>query len=196
MRQRFEINDLSKKWMLEHFKKKGIAFNESSMISILNNENSSFYTKQQAGIALREIGTTNSLKALKKCINLGNKDLQAISILTIAQIGNKESTEFILSLLKEKRIQIAYVLWALFAIDDKNAVPEIQKYVESRMKIDKRPSSNKLSSVHYGIVMIENYGQESDSRTEILEFYKSNWDKLNIQQKNILKNNTEFYNNN
>lgn len=182
--------------MLEHFKKKGIAFNESSMISILNNENSSFYTKQQAGIALREIGTTNSLKALKKCINLGNKDLQAISILTIAQIGNKESTEFILSLLKEKRIQIAYVLWALFAIDDKNAVPEIQKYVESRMKIDKRPSSNKLSSVHYGIVMIENYGQESDSRTEILEFYKSNWDKLNIQQKNILKNNTEFYNNN
>ena len=105
MRQRFEINDLSKKWMLEHFKKKGIAFNESSMISILNNENSSFYTKQQAGIALREIGTTNSLKALKKCINLGNKDLQAISILTIAQIGNKESTEFILSLLKEKRIQ-------------------------------------------------------------------------------------------
>jgi hypothetical protein len=195
MRQSFEINDLSKKWMLEHFEKNGIAYNEPSMISVLKDEKSSIYSKQQAGVALREIGTNKSLKALENCIHHANEDLQAISILTIAQIGKNDSTEFFLSLLKQKRIQIAYVLWALFAIDDKESVHAIERFVESKMKIDKRPSSKKLSHVHHGIVMIENYGKKSEIRTEILDFYNSNWEKLDIQQKNILKNNTEFFKN-
>lgn len=196
MRENFPINDISKEWMLKDFKKKKISFDEQSMISILEDENSTFHLKQDAGIALREIGTKKSLNALKNCIHLGNKDLQAICILTIAQIGQSDFTEYILSLLNEKRIQIAYVLWALFAIDDKKAISEVEKFVESRMKIDKRPNSKKLSPVHHGIVLIENYGQESELRAKILDFYNSNWEKLNIQQQNILRRNTEYFKNN
>ena len=196
MRENFPINDISRKWMLDDFKKRNISFDEQSMISILEDENSSYHLKQDAGIALREIGTKKSLKALENCIHLGKKDLQAICILTIAQIGKNDSTEFILSLLNEKRIQIVFVLWALFAIDDKSALPKIEKCVESRMKIDRRPSSKKLSLIHHGIVMIENYGEESELRAQILDFYNSNWEKLNIQQQNILRRNTEYYKNN
>lgn len=181
--------------MLKDFKKKQISYDEQSMISILEDPKSSFHLKKDAAVALREIGTNRCLTPLKDCIHLGNQDLQAISILTIAQIGKVESTEYLLTLLNEKRIQTAYVLWALFAIDDKTAIIEIEKFVDSRMKIDSRPSSKKLSPVQHGIVMIENYGHDSEMRSKILNFYFENWEKFNVQQQNILRNNTEFYKN-
>lgn len=195
MRQDFPIGDFIKKMILDDFDKRKISFDESSMVYILEDPTSSFRYKRNAGIALRELGTKASINALKRCIQLGDQDLQAICILTIAQIARKDASDFLVSLLKVKRIQKAYVLWALFAIDAQESISEIQKFVHTSMKFDRRSSTKSISKVEHGLVMIDNYGLESEIRIEILDFYKENWEEFNSQQQRILMENTEYFKN-
>jgi len=193
MREQFQILDFHKEMLIESFKKKNISLDENSMITILNNENSTFTMKRNAAIMLREIGTDKSLKSLKLNVHSRNKDLQAICILTIAQINGIKESKYFISLLEGKRIQKGYVLWALFAIDSKNQIQEIQDYLYNCVKVDKRASSKKLSQIEHGLVLIENYGSNSIRRNEILEFYKMKWNSLSYQQQRILEEHTDFF---
>jgi hypothetical protein len=193
LKEDFYPSEIHLEMILEKFHKQSIPVHENSMIAILEDKNSSIHSKQNAAIILRNIGSELSIKSLKENIFQSNKDLQAICILTIAQIMGALAIDYLFNLLTIGTVQKNYVLWALFAIDEPKTAGKIESFIESCLKSDQRPNSKKNSRIAYGLVIIENYGVKSPKREEILSFYLTKWDSFSMQEQKILQRNTNFF---
>lgn len=85
----------------DHFKSRKIPYDESNLIEVLQSSQDKF-DLLWATIALRELGTTRAISALKSIVKFKSLDVQGNAALTIAFLADGGENGFLASLLASK----------------------------------------------------------------------------------------------
>ncbi|MCL1992223.1 MAG: hypothetical protein FWG66_04680 [Spirochaetes bacterium] len=169
-----KLDDVENKTVKEIFKKRKKPYTEDAMIEILKSQTSKTDI-YWAILALREVGTVESIEYLKNIVLYKNMDIQATSVLTIAKLANGTENEFLGKLLLEKEFkQKWYAMVAIFYKPDKKPLPYVLEYGVKTIKNCK----NMNDAGELIITYLARYAPENEQSQKI--FAKVNKDFENL----------------
>ena len=91
----------------DHFKSRKIPYDESNLIEVLQSSQDKF-DLLWAAVALRELGTTRAIPALKCTVKFKSLDVQGSAALTIAFLAGGRENGFLASLLVSKEYRAKF----------------------------------------------------------------------------------------
>jgi len=194
MREFFPLEGIHLEMLQDDFRKKKITLGEDELIRLLDDPKTNKHWKWSAAIALRKYGTNRCIPFLKKAIDFPNEDVINVSLLTISHIGGKNELDYLISLLNKKGLKKDYVLWAISAISEKDALVPVVEFMRQKLKVHKRPSTKKISGIDQGLVYLDKFSSELIA-IEILQGYSENWAKISPHIQSIIKRKTEYFKN-
>jgi hypothetical protein len=177
------------KYCYEHFDEKlKKPFTENTMIDILV-EQSGFYDLWQAMIALRKIGTKNSIEHLKNVTlnynGVQKTDIQGTSVLTIAKLSNGMENEFFGKLLlNENYSDKWYAMAAIFYENNEKALPYVLEYgIKNIEKSENMPDV-------WGLILmyLAQYASENEQSKNIFIRINKNIEKMDKKIKENIQN--------
>ena len=161
-----------------HFKDCKIPYNESNLIEVLQSSQDKF-DLLWATIALRELGTTRAISALKGAVKFKSLDVQGNAALTIAFLANGGENGFLASLLvsKEYRAKFYAMTGILYKEDAAHsALPLVLEYSAGATKGGKALAKTPCEWLDW--LYLARYGSHLPRAQEI-------FDKINKNRKYI-----------
>ncbi len=126
----FEHMRARNEFAADHFKSRKIPYDESNLIEVLQSSQDKF-DLLWAAVALRELGTTRAIPALKCAVKFKSLDVQGSAALTIAFLAGGVENGFLASLLvsKEYRAKFYAMTGILYKEDAAHsALPFVLEY--------------------------------------------------------------------
>lgn len=165
--------------------RKHVAYDEPSLIRVLDNLQSGRMQVYWAVGGLRDVGTQRCIPALKRMLHYPMRDVKDCSILTIAHIAGTTETPFYIDALRDKNTQKAFPMWAIHDAADERAVPAVIEYLlQNRKPYD--PNRTLVQTHMCGVAYLAKFNG-SDARIEqIIRDFKSRWAALPSQEQRML----------
>ena len=161
-----------------HFKDCKIPYDESNLIEVLQSSQDKF-DLLWATIALRELGTTRAISALKGAVKFKSLDVQGNAALTIAFLANGGENGFLASLLscKDYRAKFYAMTGILYKEDAAHsALPLVLEYSAKATKGGKALAKTPCEGLDW--LYLARYGSHLPRAQEI-------FDKINKNRKYI-----------
>lgn len=161
-----------------HFKDCKIPYNESNLIEVLQSSQDKF-DLLWATIALRELGTTRAISALKGAVKFKSLDVQGNAALTIAFLANGGENGFLASLLASKDYRAKfYAMTGILYKEDAahSALPLVLEYSAGATKGGKALAKTPCEGLDW--LYLARYGSHLPRAQEI-------FDKINKNRKYI-----------
>ncbi|MFC2346025.1 hypothetical protein [Campylobacter sp.] len=114
----------------DHFKSRKIIYDESNLIDVLQSSHDKF-DLLWAAVALRELGTTRAIPALKCAVKFKSLDVQGNAALTVAFLAGGGENGFLASLLVSKKYRAKfYAMTGILYKEDAahSALPFVLEY--------------------------------------------------------------------
>ena len=162
----------------DHFKSRKIIYDGSNLIEVLQSSQDKF-DLLWAAVALRELGTTRAIPALKCAVNFKSLDVQGNAALTIAFLANGVENGFLASLLvsKEYRAKFYAMTGILYKEDAAHsALPFVLEYSAKASKGGKALAKTPCEGLDW--LYLARYGAHLPRAQEI-------FDKINKNRKYI-----------
>lgn len=163
-----------------HFKDCKIPYDESNLIEVLQSSQDKF-DLLWATIALRELGTTRAISALKGAIKFKSLDVQGNAALTTAFLANGGENGFLASLLASKDYRAKfYAMTGILYKEDAahSALPLVLEYSAGATKGGKALAKTPCEGLDW--LYLARYGSHLPQAQEI-------FDKINKNRKHIDK---------
>ena len=165
----------------DHFKSRKIPYDESNLIEVLQSSQDKF-DLLWAAVALRELGTTRAIPALKCAVKFKSLDVQGSAALTIAFLANGAENGFLASLLscKEYRAKFYAMTGILYKEDGAHsALPFVLEYSARATKGGKALSKTPCEGLDW--LYLARYGAHLPQAQEV-------FDKINKNRKYVDEN--------
>ena len=165
----------------DHFKSRKIPYDESNLIDVLQSSQDKF-DLLWAAVALRELGTTRAIPALKGAVKFKSLDVQGNSALTIAFLAGGVENGFLASLLscKEYRAKFYAMTWILYKEDAvHSALPFVLEYSAKVSKGGKALAKTACEGLDW--LYLARYGSHLPRAQEV-------FDKINKNRKYVDEN--------
>lgn len=165
--------------------RKHVAYDEPSLIRVLDNPQSGRMQVYWAVGALRDVGTQRCIPALKRMLHYPMRDVKDCSILTIAHIAGATETPFYIDALRDKRTQKAFPMWAIYDAADERAVPAVIEYLlQNRKPFD--PKRTLVQTHMCGVAYLAKFNGSDARIQQIITDFKSRWAALPLQEQSML----------
>ena len=164
-----------------HFKDCKIPYNESNLIEVLQSSQDKF-DLLWATIALRELGTTRAISALKGAVKFKSLDVQGNAALTIAFLANGGENGFLASLLASKDYRAKfYAMTGILYKEDAahSALPLVLEYSAGATKGGKALAKTPCEGLDW--LYLARYGSHLPQAQEV-------FDKINKNSKYVDEN--------
>ncbi len=163
MKSTFPIDEFTKNMIARHFKRPWQEFTEKKFIEIIENPKSSKHDIYWAVLGLRDVGTRNSVPALKRLKNYPMQDVKDCSLLTIAHLVEHEATSFYAEVLVQKGTKKGYPMWAIRVSGDERAIDAVLEYLQEVYKKWKYPKSQYTKWAFLdGLIYLDKYFNRDD----------------------------------
>ena len=165
----------------DHFKSRKIHYDESNLIEVLQSSQDKF-DLLWATVALRELGTTRAIPALKCAVKFKSLDVQGSAALTIAFLAGGVENGFLASLLvsKEYRAKFYAMTGILYKEDAAHlALPFVLEYSAKATKGGKALAKTQCEELDW--LYLARYGAHLPQAQEI-------FDKINKNRKYVDEN--------
>lgn len=165
----------------DHFKSRKIPYDESNLIEVLQSSQDKF-DLLWAAVALRELGTTRAIPALKCAVKFKSLDVQGNAILTIAFLAGGGENGFLASLLscKEYRAKFYAMTGILYKEDAAHsALPFVLEYSAKVSKGGKALAKTPCEGLDW--LYLARYGTHLPQAQEV-------FDKINKNRKYVDEN--------
>ena len=165
----------------DHFKSRKIPYDESNLIEVLQSSQDKF-DLLWAAVALRELGTTRAIPALKCAVKFKSLDVQGSAALTIAFLANGAENGFLASLLscKEYRAKFYAMTGILYKEDGAHsALPFVLEYSAKATKGGKALAKTPCEGLDW--LYLARYGAHLPQAQEV-------FDKINKNRKYVDEN--------
>lgn len=129
----FPNSETTRHFIAEHFRKRRTPLTEDAVLDAIRAARSK-YDVYWGVLALRDVGTTRSVPALKGLLDYPMQDVKDCSLLTIAHIAGASETPFYLEALARKGSRKAYPMWAIQVVADERAVPAVVDLVNAALR--------------------------------------------------------------
>lgn len=177
-------------WLTEdlrkNFARKRIAYDELSLIAVLENKASPRAQVYYAVIGLRDVGTERCIPALKRMLHYPMRDVKDTSILTIAHIAGPAETEFYIAALLDKKTQKTYPMSAIYFAADERAVPAVVECISAiRKKFD--PARASAHAYLLGVAYLAKFPHCDRGIAGILNDCASLWRSLSHMDRMYLR---------
>jgi hypothetical protein len=165
--------------------RKGIAYDEASLIGVLDNPRSGRMQVYWAVAALGDVGTQKCIPALKRMLHYPMRDVKDCSIVTIAHIAGAAETQFYIDALRDKRTQKSYPMWAIYDAADERAVPAVIEYLlRDRKRFD--PNGTAVQTYTCGITYLAKFQRNDPRIEELVTDFKKRWAELASRERTTL----------
>jgi hypothetical protein len=134
----FLNNETTKQFIADHFRKRRTPLTEDAILGAITARRSK-HDVYWGVLALRDVGTTRSIPALKELLHYPMQDVKDCSLLTIAHIAGAAETPFYLEALAHKGSRKAYPMWAIQVAADERAIPAVTDLVHAALRKALRP---------------------------------------------------------
>ena len=164
-----------------HFKDCKIPYNESNLIEVLQSSQDKF-DLLWATIALRELGTTRAISALKGIVKFKSLDVQGNAALTTAFLADSGENGFLASLLASKEYRAKfYAMTGILYKEDAahSALPLVLEYSARATKGGKALAKTPCEGLDW--LYLARYGSHLPQAQEI-------FDKINKNRKYVDEN--------
>ena len=162
----------------DHFKSRKIPYDESNLIEVLQSSQDKFDLLWTA-VALRELGTTRAIPALKGTVKFKSLDVQGSAALTIAFLAGGGENGFLASLLVSKEYCAKfYAMTGILYKEDAahSALPLVLEYSARATKGGKALAKTPCEGLDW--LYLARYGSHLPQAQEI-------FDKINKNRKHI-----------
>lgn len=135
-----KLDDDLIKFVWKSLESAGYDANEGSLLQAIK-DNRSKKTTYYAVLALRKIGSSKSIPALKRLRSYPDEDVIAVHVLTIASIAREKETSYYVELLKDPEFkQKSYPLAALWEVGDSSGLESVVAFSKEVLsdKVDSR----------------------------------------------------------
>ena len=163
----------------DHFKSRKITYDESNLIEVLQSSQDKF-DLLWATIALRELGTTHAISALKSTVKFKSLDVQGNAALTIAFLADGGENGFLASLLscKEYRAKFYAMTGILYKEDAAHsALPFVLEYSAKATKGGKALAKTACEGLDW--LYLARYGSHLPRAQEIFDKINKNKEYVN-----------------
>nr|WP_314090439.1 hypothetical protein [uncultured Campylobacter sp.] len=165
----------------DHFKSRKTPYDESNLIEVLQSSQDKF-DLLWATVALRELGTTRAIPALKCAVKFKSIDVQGNAALTTAFLANGSENGFLASLLasKEYRAKFYAMMGILYKEDAAHsALPFVLEYLAKASKGGKALAKTACEGLDW--LYLARYGAHLPQVQEV-------FDKINKNRKYVDEN--------
>ena len=164
---------------VDHFKSRKITYDESNLIEVLQSSQDKF-DLLWATIALRELGTTHAIYALKSIVKFKSLDVQGNAALTTAFLAGGDENGFLASLLvsKEYRAKFYAMTGILYKEDAAHsALPFVLEYSAKASKGGKALAKTPCEGLDW--LYLARYGSHLPRAQEIFDKINKNKEYVN-----------------
>lgn len=183
----FPNSETTKQFIADHFRKRRTPLSEDAILGAITSRRSK-HDVYWGVLALRDVGTTRSIPALKELLHYPMQDVKDCSLLTIAHIAGASETPFYLDALAEKGSRKAYPMWAIEVAADERAVPAIIDFVNAALRKALRPKPTDPGDAYVsGLKYFARLGFDRPEIQSSLDLLERAWASLPEGHRTVLR---------
>ena len=174
----FPNSETTRQAIAEHFLKRRTPLTEDAILAVIKTPRSK-YDVYWGVLALRDLGTSQSIPVLKGLLHYPMQDVKDCSLLTLAHIAGASETPFYLEALADKRTRKIYPMWAIEVAADERAVPVVMEFVNSALRKVMRPKAADPGDAYIsGLKYLARMGLDRPELQPTLALLKKAWANL------------------
>jgi hypothetical protein len=183
----FPNNDTTKRFIADHFRKRGNALTEESILAAIASPRSK-YDVYWGVLALRDVGTSQSIPTLKGLLHYPMQDVKDCSVLTIAHIAGASETDFFVQALTDKKSRKMYPMWAIEVAADERAIPAVVEFVDAALKKAARSKPGDPGDAYLaGLKFLARVGLDRPQCESTISWLRKAWPGLPEGHRSVLR---------
>ena len=183
----FPNSDLVRGNIAHHFKKHLPVITEEALIELLSAPRSK-WDAYYAVLALRDVGTTQAVPALRGMLTYPMQDVKDCAVLTIAHIAGEAETPFYVHALESKGTRKGYPMWAIEVAADERAIPSVIPFVTVALKKALRPTPGDPGDVYLmGVKYLARIGLDRSECQVLKPLFRRAWSALPAGHREVLR---------